>query len=341
MAGLLKNRPTKPKISQKQAERLFDTPDEHLLALLDAANRLRRERFGRGVDLCSCINAKSGNCPEDCRFCAQSVRHESNTKIHPLLSENEILANARKMAAAGAHRFCIVVSGRRLKGSAERTRVLKNIEKIRKTTSLHTCASLGFLEPDWARRLAAAGLERYHHNLESAPSFYPQVCTTHPIERRIETLHTASDAGLEVCSGGIWGLGETPAQRIEMALTLRGLPVMSVPINLLNPIPGTPLENQPPESPLDHLKMVAVYRLILPEAEIRFAGGREANLRQLMPLGLLAGANGLMIGNYLTTRGRDIGKDMEMLADLGLIPECAGEKTEKMNGKRLTIGTSK
>ncbi|MEW5947166.1 MAG: biotin synthase BioB [bacterium] len=318
MFNLLDRAETGVNLSPDEALRLFNVPFEDVLGLFDAANRIRMKHFGNRVDLCSLVNAKSGNCSEDCAFCSQSVHHRANIRKYGLLPKEKILGRAVEMERAGAHRFCIVVSGGAVVRETERRGILEALEAIRTKTGLLTCASLGFLDSRWARRLLNAGLVRYHHNLEAAPGFYPSICSTHPLERRIETAELAVDAGLELCSGGIWGMGETPRQRIELAFELKRLKVSSIPINLLNPIPGTRLERQPPEPPLNHLKMVAVYRFLFPAAEIRFAGGREINLRQLQPLGMLAGANGLMIGHYLTTSGRSVEADMEMISDLRL-----------------------
>ncbi|MEW6201712.1 MAG: biotin synthase BioB [bacterium] len=319
-------------ITQDEAERLYNISDSEILFLLATANKIKIHHFGNKVDLCSLINAKSGNCPENCTFCSQSIHSNTNINTYKLVSKETILTRATEMERAGAHRFCIVISGRTINRPAERRRILESIELIKSKTNLRTCASLGFLDTRWAESLVNSGLDRYHHNLETARSFFPQICTTHSYEQRIETVLTAHDAGLEVCCGGIWGLGESPQQRIELAFTLRELPVTSIPINLLNPIPGTPLEHTPLEPPLNHLKMVAIYRLIFPTTEIRFAGGREINLRQLQPLGLLAGANGLMIGHYLTTLGRNIKDDLSMLADLNL---SFGDEGEISNNKKI------
>jgi len=330
MQALLKKAEKYNTLTPGEAEKLYGIPDHEILTLFTTANRIKIRCFGNHVDLCSLINAKSGNCPENCAFCSQSIHNKANINKYDLTSKETILTRALEMERAGAHRFCIVISGRMISRQMERRKILESIELIKRKTQLRTCASLGFLDQKWAENLVNSGLDRYHHNLETARSFYHRICTTHSYDQRIETVHIAADAGLEICCGGIWGLGESTGQRIELAFALRKLPIDSIPINLLNPIPGTRLENMPLEPPLNHLKMVSVYRLLFPKTEIRFAGGREINLRQLQPLGLLAGANGLMIGHYLTTLGRSTQEDISMLNDLGLsfdkYPEHAMKK---------------
>lgn len=323
---ILRNFERDEALSPSDAVTLAGVPDELAVALFDQATRARHKHFGNRIDLCSIINARSGNCAENCAFCAQSKFHVSDIERYPFLDSAAILARAKEMEQAGAHRFSIVISGGDAGSASDREKMLIVIEKIRKETRLHACASLGFLTPEWARRLRDAGLERYHHNIETAPSFYPEICTTHSIEKRLDTLRIADEAGLETCSGGIWGMGESSEQRVEMAFTLKNLPVKSIPINFLNPIPGTRLEKTPPVKPMDLLKMTSVFRLILPDREIRFAGGRELNLRQLLPLGIIAGASGLMVGNYLTTLGREVALDMEAIKDMGLSVDFDGYK---------------
>jgi biotin synthase len=217
----------------------------------------------------------------------------------------------------GASRFSIVTSGKALK-EEEFEEVIESIRLLKKETGLTLCASVGMLTEGRAHRIKEAGLSRYHHNLETAPSFFPRVCTTHEYEEDLDTLKTARAAGLQVCSGGILGLGESPEQRLELAFTLRELGVDSAPLNFLNPIPGTPLARSTALTPLEILKFVALFRFIIPDKDIRICGGREFGLRDLHPLVFWAGANGIMIGNYLTTRGRDHQADWQMIKDLGL-----------------------
>ncbi|MCD5390419.1 biotin synthase BioB [candidate division NPL-UPA2 bacterium] len=304
-------------IGQDEALQLWSVDDQELFSLLDMANRIRGRFKGDEVDLCAIVNAKSGNCPEDCIFCSQSIHHETNIEKFPLISTEEMLRAAKDARQIRAGRFGVITSGRRI-SEREVSIICEGLSLIREQVSIHRCASLGALTHKTARLLKEAGLERYHHNLESSESFFPNICTTHHFQERLETVRLAKEAGLEVCSGGIFGLGETPAQRIELALTLRKLEVDSVPLNFLYPIPGTPCEEMLPPAPLEILKTVAMFRFILPTVEIKVCGGRERNLRSLQPMLFLAGASGILIGNYLTTRGQSPEADLQMIRDLGL-----------------------
>jgi biotin synthase len=288
-----------------------------LVRLIREGTSLRERYFGKRVMLCSIVNAKSGRCSEDCAFCAQSVRHRAQIEVYPLLEPERILEEAKKASLMGARRFSIVTSGRAL-SQRDFDKVLKAIELIRKETDLLVCSSLGFLDLKRAKALKEAGLSRYHHNLETSPSYFPKICTTHSIQEKIETILCAKEAGLSVCSGGIIGLGEGREERLELALKLRELEVDSVALNYFHPIPGTKLEKQNSLTPMEFLRTVTLFRLILPSKEIRLTGGRAYGLRDLQPLGILCGANGLMIGNYLTTRGRPYEMDLRMLSDLEL-----------------------
>lgn len=283
--------------------------------LFSLANTVR-SRLGDGVDLCSIVNAKCGLCPEDCKFCAQSVHNDADITPHPLLNEDEMLNMAHMMQEEGASRFCIVISGKEAR-SEDFGKILGTIRRIRKETSLSLCASLGMLTEEQARALKKAGAARIHHNLESCESFFGNICTTHSYSEKLNTITTAKEAGLEVCCGGIIGMGESAKQRVELAFEIKGLNVDSIPINILTRIKGTPLNTG--ITPMDALRTIAVFRLILPDKNIRIAGGREANLRDLQCLSLLAGANGLLLGNYLTTPGRSPGDDIRMILDLGLV----------------------
>jgi biotin synthase len=304
-------------ISRRQAQGLSGIDDTQLPLLFSGAARLRDHYLGRGVILCAIVNAKSGRCPEDCSFCAQSAHHRTQIETYPLMDADEIVARAEEAAAMGATRFSIVTSGKVLTAQ-EFVQVTHAIRLMRERTRLTLCASVGMLTPERAHALREAGLNRYHHNLETAASFFPQVCTTHRYEEDLDTLRTAREAGLEVCSGGIFGLGESSEQRLELAYTLKEMTVDSVPLNFLNPIPGTPLARAETLTPLEILKFVALFRFILPNKDIRICGGREFGLRDLHPLVFWAGANGIMIGNYLTTRGRDYQADLQLIHDLGL-----------------------
>jgi biotin synthase len=308
------------RITFAEASELMAIPDARVPFLLGWADVIRKHYRSHRVDICAIINARAGRCSEDCRFCAQAAYYHTDVPIYPLRSTASIVAQAKRAAATGIRRLSIVTSGRS-QAEDDFDEILTTIRKIKKETSLLLCASLGFISPEQARALKNAGLTRYHHNLETAPSFFPQICTTHTLEDRIRTISTAREAGLEICTGGIIGLGETPEQRVELAFTLKKLEVSSIPVNILHPIPGTPLENQPPLSPLEILRTLAVFRLILPQATIRYAGGREANLRDLQVLGLAGGIDGLITGDYLTTPGQTPARDFAMIRDLGLEPE--------------------
>ena len=304
-------------IAPATAKGLSETDTNLLSLLLSGADLIRDHHHGQGIRLCAIVNAKSGRCPEDCAFCAQSAHHRTQVETYPLMEPGEILRQAREAEAMGARRFSVVTSGKALT-TGELEKVVQALRFLKKETGLCLCASLGMLAEEHAHQLREAGLNRYHHNLETAPSFFPQICTTHRYEEDLDTLRCAKEAGLEVCSGGIFGLGESPAQRLELAYTLKEMEVDSVALNFLNPIPGTPLEESKTLTPLDILRSVALFRFILPDKDIRICGGREVGLRDLHPLVIWAGANGIMIGNYLTTKGRDHHADLQMIGDLGM-----------------------
>ena len=289
--------------------------------LLFHANRIRERFHGNVVHLCSIISARSGACSEDCSFCAQSARHGTDINVHPLVSGDEMLEAAQTAAAIGADSFGVVTSGESAcKHKADFDAICSAARKIGDATNAAACVSIGTLSPENAEQLAAAGVRRINHNLETSARFYPQICTTHPHARRVETVKNAKAAGLEVCCGGIFGLGETWEDRVDLALQLRGLGVDAVPINFLNPIPGTPLGGRPPLEPREALRIIAVYRFLHPTKEIKVCGGREVTLRDLQSWMFRAGASGTMLGDYLTTKGRSADDDLRMLADLGLVP---------------------
>ncbi|MFH1091109.1 MAG: biotin synthase BioB [Pseudomonadota bacterium] len=290
---------------------------EEIVYLLARANMVRHSLVGDEIELCAIVNARSGRCTEDCAFCAQSGRHKTVIEIYPLLSVKKILEAAKAAQAQGVKRFSIVTSGRGIAPGPELDRIAEAIRGISEL-GLSPCASLGLLDEAAAQILREAGLVSYHHNLETSPNFYPEICSTHFFDQRLRTVRLAKEYGFRLCSGGIIGLGESRADRVDLALTLRDLGVDSVPMNFLNPIPGTPLENVPPLEPLEILKTIAVYRLIMPRAAIRTCGGREQNLRGLQALMFLAGANATMTGNYLTTHGRRPEDDVQDIIDLGL-----------------------
>jgi len=287
--------------------------------ILAAASEIRERFKGKHIILCGITNAKSGRCLEDCAFCAQSSHWRTDAVLYPLKSPGQILKEAARAKKDGAEFFGIVTSGKRIKSKKEWSDIIAAVEGVSKL-GLCACASLGILDAAKARALKNAGLCRYHHNLETARSFFPNICTTHDYEEDVETLHVAKAAGLSVCAGGLIGMGEGVTHRIEMAATLAELDVDSVPVNILTPIPGTPLSAMPPLPPMEILMTIAVFRFMLPDKDIKLCGGKEKNLRQLLPLGIVAGANSLMTGNYLTTTGRESRLDHEMILDLGLLP---------------------
>ncbi|WP_243359554.1 biotin synthase BioB [Fundidesulfovibrio terrae] len=284
--------------------------------LLAAARSMRVERLGREVSLCAIVNAKSGRCSENCAFCAQSAHFETDAPVHPFMEPAEVARAARAMRDMGARRFGIVTSG--LTPSGEDFRRL--VESVRAVAALgmEADASCGVLGRAQFEELKAAGLKAYHHNLETARSFFPQICTTHDYEEDVQAVRDAVAAGLYVCSGGIFGLGESWNQRAELAVTLRELGVPSVPVNFLSPIPGTPMGSRTPMAPEEALRIVALVRFILPNAHIRICGGRQTVFGQQRGLEPLeAGASGLMIGDYLTTGGLDAAADRQGILDAG------------------------
>jgi biotin synthase len=281
------------------------------------AHKIRSEFKKNRVFTCAIINAKSGLCTEDCAFCAQSSHYSARIEVYPLKSEAELIGHAMGMRKAGATNFSPVTSGHSLT-EEEMERVNRVAATIASSTDLKMCASLGMLTESRARRLKASGVSRYHHNLETARSHFDRICTTHDYEEDLETVRVAKRAGLEVCSGGIMGLGETWAQRVELAMTLRELDVDSIPINFLNPIPGTRMEQTPLLSPMEALRCIALFRFIHPRKDITVCGGREVTLKDFQSWVFLAGANGLMIGDYLTTKGRSAAMDIEMIGAIGL-----------------------
>lgn len=304
-------------ITQPQALRVAQCSREELVELMGLANRVRHEYRGQVVKLCAIVNAKSGRCAEDCAFCAQSARHDTEIKEFGLISKNKIISSASSAAGDGAKEFSIVTSGKSI-GKKELPRIAEALGEI-KALGLSTCASLGILGPGAFEMLAEAGLDKYHHNLETSRSFFPQVCTTHSYEEDVQTVVDAKEAGLEVCSGGIFGLGESKRDWVELASTLRELRVDSVPLNFHNPVEGTKLADSPLVRPLDALRIIVIFRLTLPARDIVLCGGREVTLRDLQGMVFFAGASGLMLGDYLTTAGRKPELDLQLLKDLELI----------------------
>jgi biotin synthase len=293
------------------------TAHEEIERLVDVAWRVRQDGFGDSTDMCSLVNAKSGGCAEDCGFCAQSKYADAETPMHAMMSPEQILEHARAAEAAGAHRFCLVTQGQGL-SKRDFSNVLEGVRLVAEHTNLKRCASIGHMSGERARKLKEAGVQRVHHNVETARSYYDEVSTTVRYEGRIRTIQALKEADIETCVGGILNLGESPRQRIEMAFELAELNPTSVPINLLNPRAGTKFGERDMIDPWEAVKFIAIFRLILPEALFRLCGGRVENLGELQPLAVKAGLNGVMMGNFLTTLGSEPAEDRAMFEDLGL-----------------------
>jgi biotin synthase len=301
--------------SREEALAVLTSGDDDLLPLLHAAFRVRQRHHGRDVRIHVLKNAKSGLCPEDCAFCSQSVQFATGVDRYQLQSVEELVAGAREAAAMGAVKYCMVTSTR---GPSERDLdvICAAVQQIKAELNINVCTSLGLLKEGQAERLAAAGVTRFNHNLESSRDHFPEVCSTHSYDDRIATVRAAKAAGMEACCGGIMGMGETLEDRVQLALELRALEVESIPVNFLDPRPGTPLGDTPRLTPHDCLRALAMFRFVNPSRDIRVAGGREVNLRHLQPLALYP-ANSLFCNGYLTTGGQGPEADMRMIADAG------------------------
>ena len=304
-------------LTPEQALEIVHPETRDLSALFHASETIRRRHKGNKAFLCSIINARSGKCSENCAFCAQSSFHDTEIRIYPLLSAESMVEKAMAMEQEVASHYSIVTSGHSL-GKEDIDTICRAVETIRKKTRLTVCGSLGMLSAQSARLLIESGMTRYHHNLETARSHFPNICTTHTYDEDIETIRTAHAHGFKVCSGGIFGLGESWEQRVELCFTLKDLPVDTVPVNFLNPVKGTRLAHMPLLSPMDALACIALVRLTNPDRSVTVCGGREVTLRDFQSWVYLGGADGLMIGNYLTTSGRDAAMDIEMTRDAGL-----------------------
>jgi len=306
-------------LSDADIRRLIELPDDRLPELLDAAHRIRLARFGDRVSLCAIVNARSGRCSEDCSFCAQSAHHQADSPVYPLISPDEVEAAGREAKAAGAVRFGVVLSGK-----SPSDRDLESLaESVGRLARLGLAPDLsaGILDAGQLKALKKAGLAGYHHNLETSASYFPRMCTTHGYDEDVSAVRTGREAGVHVCSGGIFGIGESWDDRVELALLLRELGVPSVPMNFLHPVPGTPLQDRAPLSPEEALRIVAVYRFLLPDRALRICGGRPTVFGAERKAELLtAGASGLMIGDYLTTRGGDVASDLDEIRRAGLVP---------------------
>ncbi len=290
-------------------------PDESVGALAALAHQVRLAWCGPQVEVEGIVSAKTGGCPEDCHFCSQSARFDSPVQATAFLDTAEVLRAAEETAALGASEFCIVLA---VRGPDERTlgRILELVPQVRQATGLNVAVSAGILDAEQARRLADGGVHRYNHNLETSRSFFPSVVTSHRWEEREQTCRLVLDHGMELCCGVLLGMGETAAQRVELLGQLQQLGPTEVPVNFLNPRPGTPLGDRPVVEAWEAIRYIALFRLALPGVILRYAGGREVTLRDLQALGMTSGINALIVGNYLTTLGRSPADDLQMLQDL-------------------------
>ncbi|MGZ4786500.1 MAG: biotin synthase BioB [Acidimicrobiales bacterium] len=290
-------------------------PDSAVPSLTALAHEVRLEWCGPEVEVEGILSAKTGGCPEDCHFCSQSSKFDTQVQATPFLDTDEVLAAAEETAKLGASEFCIVLA---VRGPDERTlqRILDLVPLVRERTGLNVAVSAGILDEQQARRLAEGGVHRYNHNLETARSHFPKIVTTHTWDERFETCELVRRNGMELCCGVLLGMGESTAQRIELIGQLRDVEPAEVPLNFLNPRPGTPLADKLVVQPLEALRWIALFRLGLPSVILRYAGGREVTLRELQAMGMTAGINALIVGNYLTTLGRTPDEDLQMLDDL-------------------------
>lgn len=287
---------------------------EHIFELCNSANNIREAFMGKEVDLCTIMNAKSGQCTEDCKFCAQSAHYKTNAEVYDLVSKESALKLAGENENEGVNRFSLVTSGRGVTG-ADFQKVIEIYEDLNKEIKIDLCASLGILDYEELTKLREAGVTMYHHNLETCREYYKEICTTHSYDERIDTINLAKKVGMDICSGGIIGMGETIEHRVNLAFQLRELQVKSIPINVLNPIQGTPLENVERLSQEDILKSIAIFRFVNPKAFIRLAGGRNL-IDEYGKNCFNAGANATITGNYLTTSGNKICDDKIMISEL-------------------------
>ena len=304
-------------VSEEEALSILQAPDDEVLDILAAAFKLRRRYFGNTVQLYFLMNAKSGLCPEDCSYCSQSKVSEAEIPRYNLLSREKLMDGARVAAERGSKTYCIVISAR---GPSEREiqAVEKIVPEIKGKFDLDVCACLGLLTTDQAQRLKACGVDKVNHNLNTSREFYAEICTTHSYDDRVNTLRAVREAGLQLCSGGIIGMGEQDGDVVRMAFELRGLGVESIPLNFLNAITGTPLQGESRLTPRYCLKALAMFRFVNPSSELRIAGGRELHLGNLQALGLYA-ANSIFVGDYLTTKGQAPAADYKMIEELGFV----------------------
>lgn len=303
--------------TREEALAVLASSDEELLDLLAAAYRVRRRYFGNTVQLYFLMNAKSGLCPEDCSYCSQSKDSEAEIPKYNILRRDHLLEGARLAAERNAKTYCLVISARG-PSAREMQVVTATVPEIKRRYGLQVCACLGLLTPEQARQLKDCGVDKVNHNLNTSEGFYGRICSTHSFRDRLDTLRSVREAGMQLCSGGIVGMGEADADVVDMALALRELKVESIPVNFLVPIEGVTLTGGKPLDPRYCLKVLAMFRLINPSSELRIAGGRELHLGGLQPLGLYA-ANSIFVGDYLTTKGQAPAADYKMIEDLGFV----------------------
>ena len=302
-------------ITKEEGLFILSIPDEFINDLIEETKRIREAVFKNEVEFCSLINAKNGAGSEDCSFCAQSSKYPTPINAYPLVSKKELLEGAEKAVSINANRYCIVTSGRRAT-EEEVEKIAEAVKEIKKKYPVKVCVSLGSIDKEALKKLKEAGVERVNHNLETSERFFSNIVTTHPWRERYETIKNIQEVGLSTCTGGIFGLGETDEDIVDLAMTYRNLGVDSIPLNFLIPIPGTPLENSNRLTPEKCLKIVALFKIFNPESEIRLCGGREQNLGEYHDTAMEI-ANCLMAGGYLTRAGRAPGKDEEMVKRLG------------------------
>lgn len=319
-------------IDRAEGEWLFGLEDNvDIIDLMGWANRIREHFKGNKIHLCSIVNAKAGGCSENCSFCAQSAAYQTSAPRYGFVDPEPVLAAAEEAQAHGVTAVGLVAAWKGLNEGPILDQVCERIRELASSGKARPDASLGLIKSQRvADRLKEAGLECYGHNLESSKRFFPQHCTSHSYEDRLETIEYLKRAGIRICSGGIIGMGEAREDRCDLAFSLREIGAHVVPINILNPIPGTPFAGKPPLPPLEILKTIACFRFILPRQEIMVAGGRTANLRDLQSMIFTAGASALMVGNYLTTLNQPIEKDLQMLKDLGLDPNWENQFADQI-----------
>jgi len=303
------------KLTKEEGLQILSIPDELVMDLVEEASKVREYFFKNQMEFCSLINAKNGACTEDCSFCAQSSHYKTPINAYGLVSKDEMLAGAEKAVAINANRYCIVVSGRKA-SKEEVDKIADAIKEIKESYPIKVCCSLGTIDEEDLAKLKDAGVDRINHNLETSEKYFPKIVSTHTWKERYETIKKIQKVGLSTCTGGIFGMGESDEDIIDLAMTYRDLEVDSIPLNFLIPIPGTPLGDKHNLTPLRCLKIIALFRLFNPKSEIRLCGGRELNLKDYHDIAFEV-ANCLMAGGYLTRAGREPGKDEEMARRLG------------------------